>query len=127
MNIPLQQTREWQKLQEKLGETTFFEETSDYTYLAIKKSTKFGTYLYLPYGPYANTKNAASKALEALQALAKRENAVFIRVEPQVREMASYWAKLPNAKKTKDLNPSRSFKALQRLNKNNSNPCTQFP
>ena len=109
MNIPLQQTREWQKLQEKLGETTFFEETSDYTYLAIKKSTKFGTYLYLPYGPYANTKNAASKALEALQALAKRENAIFIRVEPQVRETASYWAKLPNAKKTKDLNPRETW------------------
>ena len=63
MNIPLQQTREWQKLQEKLGEKTFFEETSDYTYLAIKKTTKFGDYLYLPYGPYAYNKSACSKAV----------------------------------------------------------------
>lgn len=109
MNIPLQQTREWQKLQEELGETTFFEETPDYTYLAIKKSTKFGTYLYLPYGPYANTKNAVSKALEALQTLAKRENAIFLRVEPQMRETASYWTGLPNVKKTKDLNPRETW------------------
>ena len=109
MNIPLQQTREWQKLQEKFGEKTFFEETSDYTYLAIKKTTKFGDYLYLPYGPYAYNKSACSKALEALVSLAKREKAIFIRVEPQARNTASYWAGLPNAKKSKDMSPRETW------------------
>ncbi len=109
MNIPLQQTREWQKLQDELGETTFFEETNEYTFLAIKKTTKLGNYLFLPYGPYANTEKSAIKALEALQSLAKREKAMFIRIEPQAPETASYWANLKNAKKSKDLSPRETW------------------
>lgn len=109
MDIPLQQTKKWQKLQEELGETTFFEEKTDYTFLAIKKVTKFGTYLYAPYGPYAKNKNGFKSALEALQSLAEREGAIFIRIEPQAREMASYLATQKNAKKSKDLSPRETW------------------
>ena len=49
---PLLQSEDWQKLQNDLGEITFFEETSKYHFLAIKKTTPLGPYLYLPYGPY---------------------------------------------------------------------------
>ena len=62
MSIPLQQTREWEQLQNQLGETTFFQQTADFTFLAILKKTRFLNYLYLPYGPVLNTKTAAKTA-----------------------------------------------------------------
>ena len=131
MNIPLQQTKSWQKLQHDLGKTTFFEETNDYTILAIEKQTKFGKYLYLPYGPAlhpgknpkksANSsknnpaptptalKKAAKAAYQALERLAKQKNATFIRIEPQAAETAKFWQNLPNSKKTKDLSPKETW------------------
>ncbi len=138
MNIPLQQTKKWRKLQNDLGENTIFIEENDYTILAIEKQTKFGTYLYLPYGPAlhpaakseksgrnskkspkyakidaaptpAQLKNAAKAAYQALEKLAKQKNITFIRIEPQAAETANYWANLPNSKKTKDLSPKETW------------------
>lgn len=115
MEIPLQQTAKWQKLQQDLGETTFFREENDYTILAIEKQTKFGTYLYLPYGPAlhpktpAALKNAAESAYKALEALAHQKNITFIRIEPQSSEIADFWANLPGAQKSKDLSPKETW------------------
>lgn len=109
MQIPLQQTREWQKLQQDLGETTFFEENSDFSFLAILKHTKMGNYLYLPYGPYIISKNAAKKAFKRLQELAKEKSAIFIRIEPQDAKKAEFLLNLPNCKKTIDLNPKETW------------------
>lgn len=134
--IPLQQTILWQNLQNELKETTFFlsENTHttesrsshhqdikkaeknpsttssaeiNYQMLIIKKSTILGPYFYLPYGPYLGQKDSARKAYAALQSLAKRENVIFTRIEPQNADMASYW--LRNAKKTKDLSPKETW------------------
>ena len=83
---PLLQSKDWQKLQDDLGETTFFEETSKYKFLAIKKKIPFGYYLYLPYGPYLNpsaTSEDAKACFKKLISLAKKESAIFIRIEPQ--------------------------------------------
>ena len=55
MNIPITQSKAWQTLQEDLGETSFFEKTEDYQYLAILTRRPGGNYLYLPYGPVAST------------------------------------------------------------------------
>ena len=127
MNIPLQQSKSWQKLQDDLGEATIFEEVNDYTILAIVKQTKFGNYLYLPYGPAlhpgkkskstkntatqtpAALKKAAKAAYQALERLAKQKNAIFIRIEPQAAETADFWKNLPNSKKTKDLSPKETW------------------
>ena len=83
---PLLQSKDWQKLQDDLGETTFFEETSKYKFLAIKKKIPFGYYLYLPYGPYLNpsaTSEDAKACFTQIISLAKKESAIFIRIEPQ--------------------------------------------
>ncbi len=109
MSFPLQQTKDWEKLQIALGEETFFEETKDYTFLAILKHTKFGNYFYLPYGPVLNDKNAAKKALEALRSLASQKSVSFIRIEPQDPKNASELLKLKNIKKSKDLNPAETW------------------
>ena len=84
MEIPLQQTKNWQKFLEQTGATTFFKQTKDFTYLAELKSTPLGDYLYLPYGPYTPHKNSLEKALESLHKLATAKKAMFIRIEPQM-------------------------------------------
>ena len=107
MQIPITQSKSWQKLQDDLGETSFFVENPDFQYLAILKKTPVGNYLYLPYGPVAKDKASFAKALEALQALAKENSAIFIRIEPQLAGAAKFLP--PTAKKSKDLNPKETW------------------
>ena len=128
---PLLQSKDWQKLQDDLGETTFFEETSKYKFLAIKKKIPFGYYLYLPYGPYLNpaaTPEDAKACFKKLISLAKKESAIFIRIEPQkftnnspiqMDKLSENQKKLNVAQyfnlnqklliKTKDLNPAETW------------------
>ena len=107
MNIPITQSREWQKLQNDLKETSFFEKTESYQYLAILKHTPVGNYLYLPYGPVAENEKAFKQALKSLNELAKSKNAIFIRIEPQDPNQAKLLPK--NTKKSKDLNPKDTW------------------
>lgn len=128
---PLLQSKNWQKLQNDLGETTFFEETSKFKFLAIKKKIPFGYYLYLPYGPYLNpdaTPEDAKACFKKIISLAKKESAIFIRIEPQkftnnspiqMDNLSENQKKLNVAqyfnlnqkllKKTKDLNPAETW------------------
>ena len=107
MEIPITQSKSWQKLQEDLGEVSFFEKGSGYQYLAILKKTPVGNYLYLPYGPVAENKTGFRNALKTLELLAKRKNAIFIRIEPQNPEFTSYFPK--NTNKVKDQNPKDTW------------------
>ena len=83
MEIPITQSKEWEALQQDLGEPSFYREEKDYQYLAIKKNIPGGCYLYAPYGPVASSSKDFKAALKSLQDLAKQENAVFIRIEPR--------------------------------------------
>ena len=107
MNIPITQSKEWQNLQNDLGEANFFEKTADYQYLAILKKTPAGNYFYLPYGPVTDSKNGFNKALKSLQTLAQDHSAIFIRIEPQDPNFLSYAPK--NIKKSTDLNPKETW------------------
>ena len=83
MKIPITQSREWQKLQDDLGEQSFFEKTEDYQYLAIKKHTPVGNYLYCPYGPVYDDEAGLQLALNSLNDLAREHHAIFVRIEPR--------------------------------------------
>ncbi len=107
MKHPITQDRIWQKLQQDLGEESFFEQGTDYHFLAIKKHTPIGNYLYLPYGPVAKTPTAFKNSLKALNDLAKQQNAIFIRIEPQNPDYKQYLPK--NIQKSKDLNPKDTW------------------
>ena len=107
MNIPITQSEEWQKLQNDLAETSFFEKEKGYQYLAILTKRPGGNYLYLPYGPVASTEQGFRKALDSLRRLAKTHNAIFVRVEPINPEFSKI---LPStAKKTKDISPKDTW------------------
>lgn len=105
MSRPITQSDLWKKLQDDLGETSFEESGAGYYYLAILKKTPVGNYLYCPYGPVAENQKAFDESIKSLKELARKHHAIFIRIEPQNREL-----QLPkNAKKSKDLNPKDTW------------------
>ena len=107
MEIPITQSREWQNLQNDLKETSFVREGDDFVYLAIVKPTPLGSYLYLPYGPVAETKDGFRRALKDLENLARKENSVFVRIEPLNPDFIKLFPK--NAVKSHDLNPKETW------------------
>ena len=107
MNLPITQSEQWKKLQDDLNEKSFYLAGKDYVFLAVKKSTPAGNYLYLPYGPVAETKHGFKNAIESLTELAKEHNAIFIRIEPQIPDFVSNLPYL--LKKTTDLNPKETW------------------
>ena len=107
MEIPITQSKKWQKLQKDLGETSFYREEDDFVYLAIVKPVPLGSYLYLPYGPVAKTKDGFKHALKDLETLAREENAVFVRVEPLNPDFAKLLPK--STVKSHDLNPKETW------------------
>lgn len=107
MEIPITQSREWEQLQHDLGESSFYKEESDYRYLAIKKHIPGGCYLYLPYGPVADTEDGFKSALADIKSLAKRENAIFVRIEPQNPDWTKHFPK--GTQKSHDLNPKETW------------------
>lgn len=114
MNIPLLQSKQWQKLQDDLGEKSHMKEEKDFSYLAIEKSTPFGKYLYVPYGPCYDTEKGLKNAIKSLQELAKTVNAFFIRIEPRDPKNAKFLTTSTkinglSVKKSKDINPKNSW------------------
>lgn len=107
MELPLLQTKKWQKLQQDLKKTTFFEQNSNFSYLAILENTPMGNYLYIPYGPIADTLPNFKNAIKELKKNATENSAFFIRIEPQNTSFLPFLNK--NAKKTTDLNPKETW------------------
>ena len=107
MKTPITQSKAWQKLQDALGEKSFYEEKEDYKFLTILKTTPLGKYLYLPYGPVFENHKGFNKAIGALKNLAKKENAIFIRIEPTDPNIQKSLPK--NTKKSTDLNPKETW------------------
>lgn len=107
MEIPITQSKEWEKLQKDLGETSFYREGNDFSYLAILKPVPLGSYLYLPYGPVADTKDGFKAALKDLESLAREEDVVFTRIEPRNPDFAKLFPK--NTVKSHDLNPKETW------------------
>lgn len=105
MNVPITQSEMWHKLQQDLNETSYLTTEKDYQYLAILKTTPVGKYLYLPYGPVAETKQGMKAAFHSLKSLANKENAIFIRVEPQEKGIVPDLKFIP----TRDLNPKETW------------------
>ena len=105
MDNPITQSKEWKKLQDDLGETSFLVSEADFHYLAILRSTPVGKYLHLPYGPVAKDESSFKAALQSLNALASSTRAFFIRIEPQNTAIALP----PGAHKSKDQSPAETW------------------
>lgn len=80
----------WALFQQAMGKQLYYASGAHWSWLAILESNRFGSRLYVPYGPTAKSPTSLRQAIEALTACAEELGVDFIRVEPQA----------PNAKKT---------------------------
>ena len=107
------QSYAWEAFEKSEGHQTFRESTPDFEYLAIKKPTKLGSYLFVPYGPTLkrdsiHAEECFEKALESLVSLGKREKAIFIRIEPTYAFRPEY-LRQNKLIKTKDIDPAHTW------------------
>ena len=109
------QSTAWENYENAAGHQTFRESTPDFEYLAVKKSSKLGSYLFVPYGPSIRTSNdpttaqkSLQKAIKSLVSLGKHEHCVFIRIEPTEPFTAKYLAST-GLKKSKDIEPAHTW------------------
>ena len=114
MDTPITQSREWQQLQNDLGESSFYVQEENYHFLAILKDIKVGKYLYCPYGPVLEDETSLKPALEALKRLAREQGAVFIRIEPMALLTPQFLRSTAQAvgfsvKKVKDISPKDTW------------------
>lgn len=83
LELHFHQSAAWQVFQESLGRKVFHRTGEGWEYRAILEPARFGlSRLYCPYGPTASTHHALRTALASLKALARSQNAAFVRVQP---------------------------------------------
>lgn len=93
----LLQSKEWELFEKSQGNQTFW---VDDNLLIKNKLPKGKSYLYCPRGPKEFTDDFVKKAKD----LAKKERAIFIRIEPKKLQATSY-----KLEKTINLNPSNTL------------------
>lgn len=82
-NVHFLQSAAWQAFQESLGHRVFHRSGEGWEYRAILEPARLGmSRLYCPYGPTANSRRALRTALDSLRALARSQNAAFVRIQP---------------------------------------------
>lgn len=108
MSLPFLQSKAWEKFQQSQGKKTFRLTGDNFDVLAILDSTPVGSYIFCPYGPVLNDKSALNSALKALKKLAQEQNAIFIRLEPQLQFSSTEMKKL-GAKKVHDIEPAATW------------------
>ncbi len=95
------QSIEWMEFQRSLGREVFDVEGAK----VIKHKLPFGkSYLYIPYGPEVVSYQFSGE----LQRLAKQENAIFIKAEPQHDDIAQELVRLGFKKSTKNIQPHKT-------------------
>lgn len=115
-SISFLQTKEWAEFQRSLGRP-FFEYDQDHIKaVAFKYSLPFGkSYLYIPHGPNLDLtqmlggfKDPVRKFIGWLTDLARRENAIFIKVEPTIDYIAQLLVENNFEKSKKEIQPHKT-------------------
>ncbi|MGP0222705.1 lipid II:glycine glycyltransferase FemX [Paenarthrobacter sp. NCHU4564] len=76
------QTPAWAEVQRSLGRRVHQRSGTGWSFLAIEEKNPAGKVIYAPYGPVATSVTAFDAATAALVELARKEHAVFVRMEP---------------------------------------------
>lgn len=83
LTVHFHQSAAWEAFQVSLGRKVFHRTGDGWEYRAILEPARFGmSRLYCPYGPTADSHRALRTALASLKALARSQNAAFVRVQP---------------------------------------------
>ncbi|HSW81147.1 MAG TPA: peptidoglycan bridge formation glycyltransferase FemA/FemB family protein [Candidatus Saccharimonas sp.] len=101
------QTSHWAAFQMALERKVFYAYGPSWQALAILEQSRTGRRLFCPYGPLAKSTPALRDALAALTELAKQQNALFVRVEPQTN--VKNLTELGLKKAFKDIHPTLTW------------------
>src|SRR6266496_2082842 len=67
------QSRGWALFQQQLGKQLFYASDTHWSWIAILEANRFGSRLYVPYGPTATSPVSLKKAISALLACAQAQ------------------------------------------------------
>lgn len=102
------QSERWAKFQKTLGKKVINLNREFYSALITVEQTPIGKYLFVPYGPFLANHTKLNPAISALKKIAKKEHAIFIRIEPtlclpqkSLRQIGAY--------KSKDIDPAETW------------------
>ncbi len=102
------QSERWAKFQKSLGKKVIKLNREYYSALVTVEETPIGKYLFVPYGPNLANHTKLKPALSALKKIAKKEHAIFIRIEPTLCLPRQSFRSL-GAHKSKDLDPAETW------------------
>lgn len=103
------QSRAWAQFQIALGRQTFYASGSNWSWLAILEANRFGSRLYVPYGPSASSSASLENALTALIDCAKAQSVDFVRIEPQSVKLAGSLGKFGAQRAHRDIQPQNTL------------------
>lgn len=103
------QSSHWAAFQAALERPVFYAQGKDWQCLAILEQSRTGRRLYCPCGPTAHSVAGFQEALEALHRLARRQNAIFVRVEPTLPTIKLGLASLGLKPALKDIEPAQTW------------------
>jgi lipid II:glycine glycyltransferase (peptidoglycan interpeptide bridge formation enzyme) len=103
------QSSHWAAFNEALGKTVFYGHGDDWQCLAILEASRTGTRLYCPYGPLADDEPSLVAAFEALTRLARKQKALFVRIEPLLTRHAVSLGDFKLKRALKDIQPPQTW------------------
>ncbi len=110
------QSKPWAKFQESLGRPFFEYSEDNIKAIVFKYPLPFGkSYLYIPHGPDLNTtqifggfKNPMARFINYLQALAQKEKAIYIKIEPTIDHVAQLFMENKFKVSKKEIQPRKT-------------------
>lgn len=103
------QQRGWALFQHAQGKQLFYASGKHWSWVAILETNKFGSRLYVPYGPTASSPASLQAALEALLDCAREQNIDFIRVEPKAPQAKKILKQLKAHRAHRDIQPKNTL------------------
>jgi len=103
------QHRGWALFQQALGRQIFYASATHWSWLAILETNKFGSRLYVPFGPTASSPVSLQKAIEVLRDCAEAQDVDFIRIEPQAPQAKKTLRQLKAHKAHRDMQPRHTL------------------
>ena len=110
------QTEEWAEFQESLGRPTWLVDTGKIAALIVKHDLRFGkNYLYVPHGPVISfdhiqggLRDEVNGFIQNIKDLAKKEKAIFVKLEPLSDVVMELIFRRGFKKSTKNIQPRRT-------------------
>lgn len=102
------QSEYWAKFQKSLGKKVIKLNQEYYSALITVEQTPIGKYLFVPYGPNLANHTKLKPAVSALKKIAKKEHAIFVRIEPTLCLPQESLRRL-GAYKVKDIDPAETW------------------